>query len=850
MTPMRSTVFPDLLAVRPMRLHSSLQGTSESDAPPDVPPSTTETHRFPDRGVGRMLDDIHRFGDVESITVDTPDAVYRVLVEKVEGEAPDDRLTVEDDPRAMARREFAAMGCTNHAELVRTPVRRFRGRTFGIIGGIKALYHVLTGKHVARERSVSREQMREIADVVFPVSVDQERHQSDAATKKNRAEARAILAALGYDDWESIANESVHTFVHRRFGSRTGPLSVYSMVTGKKCARFLGAHLREIADVLYPRDPDDVRLAQQTDRRRLLEGLRSAFAERGYHDWSSLTDAQWTAFSPEKFGDFGGPCAVFFLLTGKHIKTINKRRIRVMADHLFPRTREQKREDRVRRRSEREARQERVRKLLKAQGFPDAESILKMPHFRRRRFEGIGSVRMLYHEATGARIAQNQGLVRAHLREIVDALFRPSQRDLPAHCAPGTESLPLDDVLYYQRTATTGRLLSTPEEREMLEDLSQRRDDVWMSVLRSPFMRRCSAAVIRAVATRDLRAFAQNVRVGWNEKPEDVLADCASIAAAFPDVRNTDTPAELLRRPLALPAMRRVLTEAEQFLVYLRSEATNAPGFCEKLEDLAQNVRALTSSLQHYEEARNAFALYQTPFVIGAASAAMKHRSQMADLIGEGGIQLLEEIERFDASSGFHFGTLAARTIRWHLKKVVREDRGTVRIPQDEAKKLDYIRLARFQLQQELGYVPDLAEAARRKGLSPVKCDHLVRAERCATMQGHLDLFDVVPDVRHAQDGRDEAIDPRSYSCASERTEAIERVLAACPRDIRDVLELRFGLNGYDGRTHTQKEIARILGKSMDAISRLEHDGLDVVFTKAKELRIPLVRFYQESVVP
>jgi DNA-directed RNA polymerase sigma subunit (sigma70/sigma32) len=79
--------------------------------------------------------------------------------------------------------------------------------------------------------------------------------------------------------------------------------------------------------------------------------------------------------------------------------------------------------------------------------------------------------------------------------------------------------------------------------------------------------------------------------------------------------------------------------------------------------------------------------------------------------------------------------------------------------------------------------------------------------------------YELIPD-------RD-ADDPAEVSGGDDAV--VREHVSELPEEVRCVIEMRFGLNGYSGKEHTQNEIAEALGLSMGRVGVLERAGLQLL---------------------
>jgi RNA polymerase primary sigma factor len=206
-------------------------------------------------------------------------------------------------------------------------------------------------------------------------------------------------------------------------------------------------------------------------------------------------------------------------------------------------------------------------------------------------------------------------------------------------------------------------------------------------------------------------------------------------------------------------------------------------------------------------------------------SNARKYQGQelpLLDLIQEGILGLIRASEKFDYRKGFKFSTYATFWIRESIQRAIANRARTIRIPVHIGQRERKIGRARRELMATLGREPtdeEIAEAAeldlkavretRDAARVVTSLDRPVGEEEDTTLGTLMPSEDLGPD---------EEVE------ISLREDALRRALDRLPEREREVVKLRYGINGDDPTPLS--ETGRRLGISSDAVRTIERRAL------------------------
>jgi RNA polymerase primary sigma factor len=211
-------------------------------------------------------------------------------------------------------------------------------------------------------------------------------------------------------------------------------------------------------------------------------------------------------------------------------------------------------------------------------------------------------------------------------------------------------------------------------------------------------------------------------------------------------------------------------------------------------------------------------------FVVSYAKRYRGLGMSFLDLIHEGSLGLMEAAKRFDPDRNVKFISYAVWWVRQAIFQALSEHMRVFRLPQKLSGQVSKVGNARQRLAVELERQPTTEEVAERTELSREEVEYLLRVagedvSLSSTVgdEGGVELSDrleqdTVPSIERTL-------------IRSSFQEQIRAMVGELDEKERDVIRMRFGLDGEDPRT--LQEIGEALGLSRERIRQIE--------SKAKE---------------
>ena len=222
-------------------------------------------------------------------------------------------------------------------------------------------------------------------------------------------------------------------------------------------------------------------------------------------------------------------------------------------------------------------------------------------------------------------------------------------------------------------------------------------------------------------------------------------------------------------------------------------------------------------------EARNELMMHNMRLVKSIAGHYSCAGLDSDDLISIGSMGLIPAIEKFDLTSTHKFSTYATYWIKQAIRREIINQNRAVRIPANVQETYNKIRKATEALRQALGHEPTKHQVAKAVGMTAKEVEEItsffmepISTDTTLTDEDETTVGDLIAD--------ENSIDPIDAIYSVELKTMISTVLNTLPEKEREVIKLRFGIDGHPQRS--LEEVGAILGYSREWIRRIEERAL------------------------
>ncbi|MBI3591416.1 MAG: sigma-70 family RNA polymerase sigma factor [Candidatus Melainabacteria bacterium] len=208
-------------------------------------------------------------------------------------------------------------------------------------------------------------------------------------------------------------------------------------------------------------------------------------------------------------------------------------------------------------------------------------------------------------------------------------------------------------------------------------------------------------------------------------------------------------------------------------------------------------------------------------------SIAKRYRGRglsFLDLIQEGNLGLMRAAEKYNYKLGFKFGTYATWWIRQAITRALTNKSRTIRVPAHIVENISELNNAAKKLNSQLNREPTEYELAAAMGTSAEKVKGIIAANKTTSIsfgdiggkEEDKEPGDFIEDTK--------ALQPEILATNNFLGTDIEEVLKSLSQKEREVIRLRFGLDGEGPKT--LDEVGKLLKITRERVRQIEQKAM------------------------
>jgi RNA polymerase primary sigma factor len=210
-------------------------------------------------------------------------------------------------------------------------------------------------------------------------------------------------------------------------------------------------------------------------------------------------------------------------------------------------------------------------------------------------------------------------------------------------------------------------------------------------------------------------------------------------------------------------------------------------------------------------------------FVVSIAKKYQTSGISLLDLINEGNMGLIKAAEKFDPDRGYHFISYAVWWIRQAIILAISQKTSLIRLPLNRTADMQKIERVHNKLENKLGREPTPSEIAEELDMDDEEIHHLRNiSQDYISLDATYGDSDDTSILSMVEDSRIESPDKKLLD--ESLHEALNSVLNTLTSSEREIIKMRFGLDGF--KPMSLQQIGEKFNLSKERIRQIEKKAI------------------------
>lgn len=226
--------------------------------------------------------------------------------------------------------------------------------------------------------------------------------------------------------------------------------------------------------------------------------------------------------------------------------------------------------------------------------------------------------------------------------------------------------------------------------------------------------------------------------------------------------------------------------------------------------------------------AKNKLVKSNLRFVITIAKTYQGHGLDLADLISEGNLGLINAVDHFDVTKGYRFISYAVWWIRQSIQKALCDKSRAIRLPMNKVNELAQIQKAKAIVGNDKAEDQQIAEIAMMLNMSEEKVRNMLNLDKeVISLDAPIDTSSSDGDSFGATFKDEENAGPEERAIAKAMKADVENAVNTLKPTAQKVLRMRYGLNG--GKPMSLSEVGAVVGLTKERIRQIEKGAVQTL---------------------